>query len=145
MSTKLTTKTTTKKADQKTVPQDGIPDIDGPGIDFEDGEDEKGDFAPLRRAKRPVHPGVILAELFLPATNLTQGELAAWLGVSRRTVNMIINGSRPLTVDMAVRLSRAFNNSVEFWLGLQRKCDIWDALHVNTAEYEHIRPIEKVA
>ena len=170
MSTTLTTKTTTKTLSRRLlakrqrplparrppyrteagelVPQDGIIDIDGPGIEFEGGADEKGDFKPLpveQRLRRPSHPGSVLAHLFLPPTGVTQGELADRLGVSRRTINMIINGSRPVTVDMAHRLARAFGTGAEFWLGLQRKCDLWDAAHANSAAYEQIQPIGRPA
>ena len=156
MSTTLTTKTTTKavrKPPYRTVtgelvPQDGIIDIDGPGIDFMEGDDEKGNFPPTpveQHLKRPPHPGVILADLFLPTTGLTQGQLADRLSMSRRTMSLIINGSRPVTVDVALRLSRAFGTTVQFWLGLQRDCDLWDAAHANAAEYEHIQPLERRA
>ncbi len=125
------------------VPQEGILDVDGPGIDMED--DEKGDFLPVPlqdRQRRPSHPGRVLANLYLPRTGLTQGDLADRLGVSRRTINMIINGSRPVTVDMAMRLARAFGTSAQLWLNLQRDCDLWDAAHTDNDVYQHIQRLE---
>ncbi|MDQ3253082.1 MAG: HigA family addiction module antitoxin [Acidobacteriota bacterium] len=97
------------------------------------------------RKRRPTHPGEILREDVLPATSLTQGEFAELLGVSRRTVNEILQEKRPVTVDMAHRLARALRTSPDVWLGLQQDVDIWDALEANKGEYERIKPLNKAA
>ncbi|MBA3713392.1 MAG: HigA family addiction module antidote protein [Pyrinomonadaceae bacterium] len=93
------------------------------------------------RKRRPTHPGEILREDVLPAAGLSQGEFAAVLGVSRRTVNEILQEKRPVTVDMAHRLSRALGTSPEVWLGLQQKVEVWDALQDNKREYDRIKPL----
>ena len=119
---------------------EGIIEIDGPG--FLDGfEDEKGDFAPAppdQRTRRPTHPGTILRDLFLPRTGANLTQLADTIGVSRRSVSMIVNGSRPVTVDMANRLARALGTSPQLWLNLQRDVDVWESLHKHRDEYERI-------
>ncbi len=119
---------------------EGIIEIDGPG--FVDGyEDEKGDFAPAPRdgrTRRPTHPGFILRDLYLPRTGANLTQLADAIGVSRRSVSMIVNESRPVTVDMANRLARAFGTSPQLWLNLQRDVDVWEALHERRDEYERI-------
>ena|SRR2546421_5087480 len=99
------------------------------------------------RKRRPTHPGAILREDVLPATGLTQGEFARSLGVSRRTVNEILQERRPVTTDMAHRLARALGTSPEVWLHLQQDVDIWDALDANKREYERIKrlPVERAA
>lgn len=56
------------------------------------------------RKRRPTHPGEILREDVIPALNITQGEFARTLGVSRRTVNEILQEKRPVTVDTPQRL-----------------------------------------
>lgn len=157
MSTTSATKITTKAphkppyrtAAGEMVRRDGIIDIDGSGIDFIEGDDERGSFKPLpliQRQRRPSHPGAILRELYLPPTGLTQTELALALGLSRRTVNMILNEKMAVSVDIAHRLSRAFGGtSLAFWLGLQRDCDIWDAAHSDATAYEHIKRLERAA
>ena len=167
MSTTLATKTTTKAtpaprrierkperkppyrtANGELVPQDNIIEIDGPGIEFIEGDDAVGPFAPTpveQHLTRPSHPGAILRELYLPPTGLTQSRLAEALGVSRRTVNMILNEKMAVSADMAVRLSRAFGTSISLWLGLQHDCDVWDAAHANTAAYDQIRPLRRAA
>lgn len=97
------------------------------------------------RKRRPTHPGEILREDVLPATKLTQGEFARLLGVSRRTVNEILQEKRPVTVDMAHRLARALGTSPDVWLGLQQDVDLWDTLQAKRNEYEQIKPLNKVA
>lgn len=94
------------------------------------------------RKRRPTHPGEILREDVLPNTGLTQGEFARLLGVSRRTVNEILQEKRPVTVDMAHRLARALNTSPDVWLGLQQDIDLWDTLQANKSEYERIKPLK---
>ncbi len=67
----------------------------------------------------PVHPGEILLEEFMKPLGLSQTRLGRDLGVSPRRVNEIIHGKRSITADTALRLSRYFGTSAEFWLGLQ--------------------------
>jgi addiction module HigA family antidote len=86
-----------------------------------------------------------LREDVLPATGLTQGEFASLLGVSRRTVNEILQEKRPVTVDMAHRLARALGTSPDVWLGLQQDVNLWDALQAKGSEYEQIKPLNKAA
>lgn len=69
----------------------------------------------IRKAK-PTHPGEILREDFIPDYNLNVAALARALGVSRQTVNELLRESRALTPLMALRLSRLFGNTPEFWL-----------------------------
>jgi addiction module HigA family antidote len=95
------------------------------------------------RRRRPTHPGAILREDVLPATGLTQGQFAEVLGVSRRTVNEILQERRPVTVDMAHRLSRALSTSPEVWLRLQQDVDIWEACALNSKAYERIKSVAK--
>jgi len=97
------------------------------------------------RKRRPTHPGEILREDVLPATGLTQGEFAELLGVSRRTVNEILQEKRPITVDKAHRLARALGTSPDVWLGLQQDVDLWDMLQANKGVYERIKPLKKAA
>ncbi|HYY43407.1 MAG TPA: HigA family addiction module antitoxin [Pyrinomonadaceae bacterium] len=97
------------------------------------------------RKRRPTHPGEILREDVLPETGLTQGEFATLLGVSRRTVNEILQEKRPVTVDMAHRLARVLGTSPDVWLGLQQDIDLWDTLQANKGVYERIKPLNRAA
>lgn len=93
------------------------------------------------RKRRPTHPGEILREDVMPNIGLSQGEFADLLGVSRRTVNEILQERRPVTVDMAHRLARALKTSPDVWLGLQLDVDVWDALQERKSEYDRIKPL----
>lgn len=95
--------------------------------------------------RRPTHPGELLREETLPAAELTQSELAARLGISRRAVNDLVHERRSVTPDLAHRLSRVFNTTPEFWLRLQQAVDIWDALQANQKEYERLKPLNERA
>jgi antitoxin HigA-1 len=97
------------------------------------------------RKRRPTHPGEILREDVLPGTGLSQVEFARLLGVSRRTVNQILQEKRPVTVDMAHRLARALGTGPEVWLRLQLDVDLWDASQANKGVYERIKPLKNAA
>lgn len=93
------------------------------------------------RKRRPTHPGAILREDILPATGINQTQLADLIGVSRRTVHEVVQERRPVTVDMAQRLSRIFGNSPPFWLNMQQAVDLWDTSEAKRAEYEKLKPL----
>src|SRR5438874_6340581 len=93
------------------------------------------------RKRRPTHPGELLREDILPATGLTQGELAKRLNISRRLLSEIINEHRAITPDVAHRLARLFNTSPEVWLNMQQAVDIWQALETNRSAYSKIKPL----
>jgi addiction module HigA family antidote len=77
--------------------------------------------------RRPIHPGEILREEFLPDFGLTASVLARALGVSRQSVYELLRERRAVSAEMALRLSRLFGNTAEFWLNLQRSLDLWEA------------------
>ncbi|MDA0347666.1 MAG: HigA family addiction module antitoxin [Verrucomicrobia bacterium] len=70
------------------------------------------------------HPGIILREEFLDEMNLTQYRLATDIGIPHSRITAIIKGKRSVTPDTALRLSRYFGTSAEFWLGLQKEYDL---------------------
>jgi addiction module HigA family antidote len=72
----------------------------------------------------PVHPGEILLEEFMKPLGISQTRLGRDLGVSPRRINEIVHGKRSVTADTALRLSRYFGTSAEFWLGLQADYDL---------------------
>jgi addiction module HigA family antidote len=93
------------------------------------------------RAIRPTHPGEMLREDFLPDYGLTVSGLAEALGVSRQSVNELVRGRRAVSPAMALRLSRLFGNTAEFWLNAQRAVDLWDAAEAIKTEVESIKPL----
>ncbi len=72
-----------------------------------------------RKKLDPVHPGKILQEEFLKPMGLSQNRLALALRIPARRINEIVLGRRRVTADTALRLSRYFGMSSQFWLGLQ--------------------------
>src|SRR3972149_4850406 len=67
----------------------------------------------------PVHPGEILLEEFLEPMGISQYRLAKDISVSPRRINEIVHGTRAVTADTALRLSRYFGSSERFWLNPQ--------------------------
>lgn len=72
----------------------------------------------------PVHPGKILLEEFLKPLGLSQNRLALNNGVPPRRINEIVLGKRRVTAETALRLSRYFDTTPQFWLGLQADYDL---------------------
>jgi addiction module HigA family antidote len=93
------------------------------------------------RTIRPTHPGEMLREDFLPDYGLTTASLAGALGVSRQTVNEILRERRSVSPEMALRLSRLFRNTPEFWLNAQRAVDLWDAERQVAHAIRRIKPL----
>ena len=72
----------------------------------------------------PIHPGEVLLDEFIKPMNLSQNRLAIDIGVDGRRINEIVLGKRAITADTALRLSRFFGNSPQFWMGLQTQYDL---------------------
>ena len=75
----------------------------------------------------PPHPGEIVREECLSPLDLSVSEAAQRLGVSEESLARLANEEERVTVEMAIRLSKAFGSSPEVWLGLQTAHDIWQA------------------
>lgn len=72
-----------------------------------------------KKKLKPIHPGEILMEEFLAPMAISQYRLAKDIHVPARRINEIVHGKRAITADTALRLSRYFGNSAEFWSNLQ--------------------------
>lgn len=83
----------------------------------------------LTTKRRPASVGEILVEEFMVPMGLTQIALADAMGVPRKHVNELCNDRRAVTAPTALILARVFGNSPEFWLNVQRRRDLWDAMH----------------
>jgi addiction module HigA family antidote len=83
----------------------------------------------------------MLREDFAPDYGLTVTTLAKALGVSRQTVNDLVRERRALSPSMALRLSRLFGNSPEFWLNAQRAVDLWQAERELGKDLDRIRTV----
>jgi len=94
------------------------------------------------RKVEPTDPGEMLLEDFMPDYGLTAASLAEALRVSRQTVNELLRGRRAVSPVMALRLSRLFGNTPEFWLNAQRAVDLWRANLEVQRDLENIRQLE---
>ena len=92
-------------------------------------------------SRRPTHPGEMLREDFLPDYGLTVAGLAEVAGVSRQSVNELLRGRRGVSPEMAIRLSRVFGNSPEFWMNAQCAVDLWDANRALKSDVARIKPL----
>jgi antitoxin HigA-1 len=97
--------------------------------------------------RKPASVGEILVEEFMTPMGLTQGALAEAMGVQRKHVNELCNGRRAVTAPTALILARVFGNSPDFWLNVQRRSDLWEAMHSprERKRIERARPLTDAA
>ena len=89
----------------------------------------------------PVHPGEILREDLMQPLGLTISGLARDLKISTNRVSEIVNGRRALNAEAALRLSRYFGNTPEFWINLQAAYDLRVTIHSSASRIEReVRP-----
>lgn len=92
--------------------------------------------------KQLIHPGEILKEEFLAPYGLTAYRLCQRIGVQQTRISQILKGDRAISADTALRLSRFFGNSPEFWLNLQADYDLRMARKDNGNSYKSIEPFD---
>jgi antitoxin HigA-1 len=97
--------------------------------------------------RKPASVGEILVEEFMQPLGLTQAALAEAMGVPRKHVNELCNARRAVTAPTALILARVFGNSPDFWLNVQRRSDLWDAMHSprEVARIERAKPLNAAA
>jgi addiction module HigA family antidote len=78
--------------------------------------------------RKPVSVGEILREEYLGPLGLTQAQLAEAMGVPRKHVNELCRDRRAVTADTALILGRVFGTSADFWLNVQRRTELWQAM-----------------
>lgn len=99
-----------------------------------------------KREIAPVHPGEILKEEFLVPLGMSANRLSLLLAVPSGRVTQIINGQRAISVDTALRLSRLFGTTPEFWMNLQSLYDLQMAEFDLIDEInDRVKPLKKTA
>ena len=78
--------------------------------------------------RKPTHPGIVFLEDVMKPRNLTVTEAARLLGVSRKTLSEFVNEKAALSPEMALRISKATDTSVESWMNMQQKLTLWQAM-----------------
>ncbi len=71
----------------------------------------------------PITPGEILLEEYLKPMGISQNAMARAIGVAPRAINEIVRGRRSITPIMSIRFGAFFNQSDQFWQGIQAECD----------------------
>ena len=90
-----------------------------------------------------VHPGEILHKDFLEPMNITPYALAKAIGVDQTRISQLIKGKRSFSADTALRLSKFFETSAEFWLNAQVRYDLEEEREHND-KYLSIAPFELI-
>ena len=101
----------------------------------------------MMTARKPAGVGEILTEEFMQPLGLTQAALAEAMGVPRKHVNELCNDRRAVTAATALILARVFGNSPDFWLNVQRRGELWHAMHSphERARIERAKPLAPAA
>src|SRR5215813_12281877 len=101
----------------------------------------------LTTKRKPATAGEILIEEFMRPMGLTQAALAKAMGVQRKHVNELCNDRRNVTASTALILARVFGNGPDFWLNIQRRNDLWEAMNSpgKRKRIERAKPIRKAA
>ena len=100
----------------------------------------------IPKNRPPTHPGEMMVEEFLKPLGMTQVDLARRIGVPFQRVNQIINRRRAISPDTALRLARLFGTTPGFWLALQQRWDLYQAMRATAARaIAEIKPIGRRA
>lgn len=95
---------------------------------------------------RPIHPGEILREEFLAPLEMSANALAMALHVPAPRINDIVRERRAITPDTALRLSRYFGTTAQFWLNLQTTYDLKQAeTETGKRIQQEVRPMKRAA
>jgi antitoxin HigA-1 len=90
--------------------------------------------------KNPSHPGEVLEELYLNPSGLSAITLARKLNVPRTRIERLVKCETALSADTAMRLSKFFSTTPEYWLNLQQA---WDLARARVAiDVSNIEPLE---
>ena len=97
-----------------------------------------------KREIPPAHPGEMIREDFMHDYGLAASSLARALNVSRQTVNELLRERRSVSASMALRLSKLFGNTPEFWLNAQCAVDLWNMKKQYKSELKQIHTLGTV-
>ncbi len=89
-----------------------------------------------------IHPGEVLSEEFLKPLSLSAYRLSKDIAIPQTRISAILKGRRRITADTALRLSKYFDNSAKFWLGLQDDFDLEEELTANKKAFMNIKKRE---
>jgi addiction module HigA family antidote len=76
---------------------------------------------------KPMHPGLVLSEVYLKELSLNQSQFAEMCDCSHRKINEIVNGKRAISPEFALVLERVLGTTAEMWVRIQAEYDLWQA------------------
>lgn len=76
---------------------------------------------------KPMHPGLVLNEVYMREMGLNQSQLAKKCGCSPRKINEIVNGKRSISPEFALILEKVLGTTAEMWVRIQAEYDLWVA------------------
>jgi addiction module HigA family antidote len=75
----------------------------------------------------PLHPGVVLSEIYMTEMSLNQTALAKLCQCAPRKINEIVNGKRGISPSFAIVLESTIGTTAEMWVRMQAEYDLWEA------------------
>lgn len=94
----------------------------------------------MARRMAPLHPGEVLREEFMQPMDISAYRVAKDIGVPANRIQAIVNESRAITADTALRLARYFGNTPNFWMNLQHDYDFELAMAESGDDIKSIAP-----
>jgi antitoxin HigA-1 len=94
----------------------------------------------MQSGLEPIRPGEFLAEI-LTELGVSQAAFARAIGVLPMRVSHVVNGSRPVTADLALRFAKAFSQTPQYWLNLQTAYDLAIASKAIGNELKNIKAV----
>lgn len=91
----------------------------------------------------PLHPGEHVKDALIDGAGLTVTKAAHCLGVTRTTLSRLLNGHTNISPEMALRLSKLLNTSIDLWINLQAQYDIWQISQIKNKI--KVEPLDKAA
>ncbi len=91
-----------------------------------------------------IHPGEILKEEFLNEFHITAYRLAKDTNIPPTRISQILKAKRSITTDTALRFSKYFGTTADFWLGLQMECDLREELSQKSKELDLIKSLNEI-
>jgi len=92
---------------------------------------------------KPLHPGELVKDELIDVTGMSVTVAAKRLGVSRTALSRLLNGHAGIRPEMALRLSKLFNTSIEMWINIQAQYDTW--LISKQASKIKVKPLNRAA
>lgn len=100
---------------------------------------KKKEYPVKQPMHNPPHPGAVLKRAIVEGLGLTVTKAANYLDVERVTLSRVMNAQAAISVEMALRLGKAFGNSPTIWLNMQRSYDVWHSQQNKKLDLTRVR------